>query len=1309
MRILQWNSGNTLSENIHEHIQYIIEKNITAALIQEQGIHFKCPEPYICYKNKKTCIILHKHLKHTLVPTLSLESEDIYTTAVAIQPHPLSQPIVLVSLYRPHTSQIQHTLDFFQLIDDVTDEDSLIGGDFNIHIKELGNKKTTLNGDAFKKMVHSSRNIKILNNGEATRTGWPGSTVPQNPSAIDLTLYLSKVAHLPTTWETSDQYTSDHHQIIINLDIAHDTESTPTKQPQIFNFNMKKWNDKTKTEFLTRLSSNSATEPKHTSVHDKAIQLTKKIQDAANHAGLLNRLNTRIKRNKKIKQYGWSEHCEKILEEKRNLEHQMKLIKHCNETQYHEIKTKRNKLAKEIRKEILINKTRQWESICNQINSQTHPSRLWKIVQRLSKAKKKNSPAELLQNNKQFSKNPAQRIQECWAPIFEINDSETDLITQNSNREEEERSTEHKEITETEILNVLNNMKNSTPGMDGIPVCALQSGIEYIMKDLKNIFNESLTAGEFPECWKHALMIPIPKTPGTSNNTQFRPISLLPTMAKLFEGVMKQRLEYSIKTLDLLSPAQFGFRKGMSAPDQVLRIIQSTYDQWSNEQDCLLISLDISKAFDSVSHVILQKKLEQHNITDKCTRKWLKSFLEHRIATVKYGECFSDIMHLKRGVPQGGPLSPTLFNIFMNDIKELIPLNNLAIYADDIALLLPLHRKGIQKRNQDISFIQHHLDKIAEWATVNKLSLSATKTECQILSPRQNPDPDDTVEFSLGQHKLKPKRNDTIRYLGVLIDSKLKFKEHINSIVTRANSRINFLKSISGTDWGADTRSKLLLYKNWIRPLIEYSTPAVINMQKTLSQKLETIQNQAIRIILGTTKTCSMAAAQAFLNLPPIVARRQQYAAIKVAELKRAEHVLALQYKAWEQSHDWKKQTKHPEGPFQHMQWVYRTLKLQQQDIENETTRLRTSPPWEETPTLTYANRLISESWPKLGSAANRTAEQKKQSTKYLFKINKQITEKQVEGKSLNFYCDGSAFWDYKGGGGAAAVWFTDSGILTTKKENLGPIADNYIAELHAIELALEEATKSINQPKKQIIVLSDCQEAITQSLNATPKTDSQISLLSKIGRLKKVLWLKGKKLYLDWIPGHSGNTMNEAADLAARSAALEGRKLSESVGSTCKPLFLLKNIIKLRMNYYQIQWWKKFKGTKYPVINQPFSANKKLHHNLASLNPRTRNTIHRLILKNEVTNTILHKIDPLKYSPLCLCGEIDSTEHQFNDCAFTNTHSTALRQALQIEDPSTQIDTILAKSIASLENLQALAKFLETTKLHKKFIHTEK
>ena len=366
----------------------------------------------------------------------------------------------------------------------------------------------------------------------------------------------------------------------------------------------------------------------------------------------------------------------------------------------------------------------------------------------------------------------------------------------------------------------------------------LKKVIHSLLLPLSHIFNSLMSIGKIPSAWRKAIITPIFKKGQSSNPANYRPISLTSIFSKLMEkGVVHHMLDY-LRTSNLLNKHQHGFLAKKSTITNLLESVNDWTLSVENSNDLVIAYIDFTRAFDSVSHEKLVHKLEAYGITGELL-KWTTNFLSERTQCTKIGSCYSPYKPIHGGVIQGSCLGPLLFLIYINDVVEMFTDSvTPKLYADDIKLYTSI------QSNVDCIDFQNNLNNLYEWSILWQLQISFSK--CYIIHIRRSQPCNNVLEYKLGDVVLKAVNN--VSDLGVNVDCKLNFCEHVANITRKAHARANLILRcfISG-----HRLSNINAFKIYVRPLLEYNSSVWSPTLKYLIELLENVQRRFTKRMFG--------------------------------------------------------------------------------------------------------------------------------------------------------------------------------------------------------------------------------------------------------------------------------------------------------------------------------------------------------------------------------------------------------------------------------------------------------------------------
>ena len=344
-------------------------------------------------------------------------------------------------------------------------------------------------------------------------------------------------------------------------------------------------------------------------------------------------------------------------------------------------------------------------------------------------------------------------------------------------------------VSELEILNLVSSLNNSkASGPFSIPTDIFKMTKHIMAPVLTEIINLSFSTGLYPNNLKIAKVVPVFKNKGSNlfcNN--FRPISLLSNINKVYEKLMYSRLYAFLNIHNCIYNLQFGFREKHSTTHALFSITETIREALDNNNFSCGIFIDLQKAFDTVNHEILLQKLNHYGIRG-VANTWFKSYLSNRTQYVSINGFESKSKNISTGVPQGSVLGPLLFLIYINDLNVAISYSTVHHFADDTNLLITGKSLNSIKKRANID-----LKLLCNWLKANKISLNSSKTEAILF---RHPKKDINYDLKL---KINGKRiyfTNSVKYLGIHLDQHLNWKYHIHELSTKLSRATGMLSKI---------------------------------------------------------------------------------------------------------------------------------------------------------------------------------------------------------------------------------------------------------------------------------------------------------------------------------------------------------------------------------------------------------------------------------------------------------------------------------------------------------------------------------
>ena len=431
-------------------------------------------------------------------------------------------------------------------------------------------------------------------------------------------------------------------------------------------------------------------------------------------------------------------------------------------------------------------------------------------------------------------------------------------------------------VKKSQVLKLLSTADSGkATGYDKKPNKLLKIAAPYICQSLTSLFNLSIETNIFPHELGIAKVSPLFKAGDHSDKENHRPISVIPTVARIFERIIYDQLYTYLIENELLNPQQSGFR---SLHSTVTALLDLT-NEWCYNIDRKMVNgvilLDLKKAFDTVNHDILLKKLEYFGF-DCSSIAFFHPYLSNRKQQCNVNGFSSELGPNSCGVPQGTILGPLLFLIYINDLTNCLKHCTARLYADDTSLNTSGSRIKVIE-----PLMNADLKHVSSWLIANKLTLNVIKTVYMVVGSRQRLA---TLEgdINLQINSTSLKRVQDTKCLGVQIDENLTWERHAEYIIQKVACNIGILRKVSPI---LSLDNKIAIYRSIIEPYFCYCCLVWNGINETLSNKLQRLQNRAARVITGLPYSVRSKEIRKQLGWSSLLEMRKQQKAIMMYKI----------------------------------------------------------------------------------------------------------------------------------------------------------------------------------------------------------------------------------------------------------------------------------------------------------------------------------------------------------------------------------------------------------------------------------------
>lgn len=735
----------------------------------------------------------------------------------------------------------------------------IVGGDLNAKHVDWGSRLTTTKGSELRQALRGT-GCSFHSTGKPTY--WPTDS-NKNPDLLDFFI-TRKVSPNYINIEENLDLNSDHSAVIMTLSEGIIKKKAPptlvnkTTDWESFRYDLQE-NIHLNVSLRTTVQLEEEAERFVRLIQEAATNNTKEVTHIAK--GINYPLEVRM-----------------MVKEKR------KARRRWHQSRDPSDKTVLNSITQKLKRKILKLKEESVNSYLQNLSADKETEySLWKATKRIKTPIAQIPPIRKEDGSwARSNKQKAEVFADYLTHVFQPNQIQSDTILETvENLSSEDIVFVTPEEVRNEIRTNLNPRK--APGFDLITGEILKQLPKKGVVMLTYIFNAVFRLKHVPDIWKVAEVIMLPK-PGKplKHAKSYRPISLLPIISKLFEKLFLKRLSPLIEGNKLIPNHQFGFRQKHSTADQVHRIIDVIERCYEEKQVCSAIFLDVAQAFDKVWHVGLIHKLNK--MLPKQYVELISSYISNRLFRIRQEEEYSELREVNAGVPQGSVLGPVLYLLYTSDLPEMDDVM-VATFADDTALLAV-------GQNVDISTnkLQQATDKLYKWTKDWKIKLNESKSiHVNFTNKRLNNPP--TLNIS---GTVVPYANNA-KYLGMTLDAKLHWKEHVKKKRTELGLKYRQHYWLLGRNSQLPIHSKVMIYNQIIKPIWLYGIQLWGCTKQTNIRIIQRFQNKVLRNMVNAPWYIRSQDIHRDLGIPMVADEIKKFASKHEVRLHQHVNTEALQ------------------------------------------------------------------------------------------------------------------------------------------------------------------------------------------------------------------------------------------------------------------------------------------------------------------------------------------------------------------------------------------------------------------------------
>lgn len=774
-----------------------------------------------CEETNPRAAIFYKG-KPELAPRLidELSSKDLATALWRVG----GRPVILVSCYlHMEYDMLEALAGLNKIIEYSKGKNFLIHGDFNARSEFLTKDRITNHrGVLLEEWVEA--NCLSLHNTKKLATFLTFTKEGKTKSSIiDYTITDINFKNNIKNWKVDkNDSMSDHKMITFEIEYI---QNNLNQERRLYDFKKANW-----PLFDEVMEANKMARPTNKCEIDVFAEYEMNVLLKACNAGIP------VKKSKVFQNHWWNTKLDSLKKQVNKAKKKcakLSLNESLDPAIFRVLYNAHQMLLRKYKKEIIKAKQKCFRKFCAEINS----SNFWQKLKALQN--RPQLPVTLNKRTGGLCETEEEMAEELLDAFFPEAEPHQHL----KNNQPLHNETKQISVDENELNLTVEKLPNKkAPGLDGFTGIVFKRYFSKRSKTFMELVESCLNLGHFPSIWKTGKVIPVPKGNNETTYKFFRPITLLSIAGKCVEKVFIDIIINEIKNNGFWREEQFGFTKGKSTEDALNEVVDSLKARKQAKENSLILSLDITGAFDNIGHDKLIRLLNEYNVPANLVSIVI-SYLNDRTVILEMGES-SATKTVTRGCAQGSKCGPGLFMIVMNDLLAKISTTEIkaVAYADD--LLLIISSKSIQTIQAKTKAI---LKLIKAWGALSGLSFNPNKTQSMLIRSKLK-----TIWPQIKMEQKLLEEQKTVKYLGVYLQYNLKWTVHINEIKKKAQKAIGKCARVLKKNYGIPTQFRKRIYQCVVSPICTYSASIWKEALETLNntKKINTVeQNSACKIL----------------------------------------------------------------------------------------------------------------------------------------------------------------------------------------------------------------------------------------------------------------------------------------------------------------------------------------------------------------------------------------------------------------------------------------------------------------------------